>query len=189
MVGGDRGFISGRIDWIPGPDPVTGALFLVLPLIALLGTAFLRRWRAAAVAALVAVTAADVIHAVGMVAGRVGSTWTRLAALPGHGIVSLLLWVATLTCAAAIVRHRHVTAAVYGAAMLAAVIFLTDGVPSVALVWRSQGITGLPLDVDRYLVAALTGSSLGLLIAAVLLIRRLDRHAPVRPPLQAAPTP
>jgi hypothetical protein len=187
LVAGQPGAITGRIDWIPGPNPTWGTLFIVVPLLVLIAAGFVRRWRLAAVAALTLVTAADLVHAAGLVAGRVGSTWTRLAALPGHGAISVLLWAAMATCATGIARRRHVTASVYGAAMLAAVIFLSDGVPSVALVWRSQGITGLPIDVDRYLVAALTGSSLGLLVAAIVLIRRLDRRPPPRAPLRAAP--
>jgi len=188
LVAGHPGAITGRIDWIPGPNPAPGTVFLLVPLLALIGAGFVPFWRLAAVAALLLVAAADVVHAVGLVDGRVGSAWTRLAALPGHGAVSVLLWAAMATCAIGIARRRHVTASVYGAAMLAAVIFLSDGVPSVALVWRSQGITGLPIGVDRYLVAALTGSSLGLLVAAMLLIRRLDRRPPPPPPLRTAPT-
>jgi len=148
----------------------------------------IRPWRLAAATALVALTAADVAHAAGMVSGRVGSTWTRLAALPAHGIVSVVLWGAMLVCAVGMLRRRHLTAAVYAAAMFASIVFLADAVPSVALVWRSQAITGLPVAVDRYLVAALTGSSLGLLVAAILLIRRLDRRPPAPQPLVPAAT-
>lgn len=178
VVNGTTGLVTGRLDWVPGPNPAPGAALILGPLAALVATGLARRWRLAAATALVTVTVVDVVHAAGMVAGRIGGTWTRLAALPDHGVPNLLLWVGLLVCAAAILRRRHLTAALYAAAMLAATVFLADGVPSVALVWRSQAITGLPVMVDRYLVAVLTGASLGLLIATVLLICRLDRRTP-----------
>ena len=185
VVNGTTGVVSGRLDWIPGPNPLPGAALIGVPLIALVGTGLMRRWRVVAVAAITAVTVVDVVHTAGMVAGRTGGTWTKLAALPDHGISNVLLWIGLVACAIGIMRRRHLTAALYVAAMLAATVFLTDGVPSVALVWRSQAITGLPVVVDRYLVSALTGASLGLLIAAILLIRRLDR----RPALPHSLTP
>ncbi|MBV9097205.1 MAG: hypothetical protein JO079_04015 [Frankiaceae bacterium] len=187
-VNGHTGVITGRLDWIPGPNPAPGAALVVVPAGLLLAIGLVRRWRAAAVVALVALIGLDVVHSVGMVTGRVGSTWTRLAALPGHGAFAIVLWLGMLACAVGIARRRHLTFSVYAAAMLSAIVFLTDGVPSIALVWRSQAITGLPVALDRYLVAALTGGSLGLLTATILLIRRLDRRAPMstQPPRLAA---
>src|SRR5581483_5947220 len=44
VVDGTTGMISGRLDWIPGPNPVPGAAFIVVPLIALVATGLLRRW-------------------------------------------------------------------------------------------------------------------------------------------------
>lgn len=187
-VDGRSGVVTGRLDWIPGPNPAPGAALIVVPAGALLAIGLMRRWRVAAVGALVALTGLDVVHSIGMVTGRVGSMWTRLAALPGHGAFAVALWLGMIACAVGIARRRHLTLSVYGAAMLAAIVFLTDGVPSVALIWRSQAITGLPVAIDRYLVALLTGGSFGLLSAAILLIRRLDRRpvSPTSPRLSAA---
>jgi hypothetical protein len=183
-VDGNEGIISGRIDWIPGPSAAPGVTCLLLLLVGVVAAGVVRRWRPAAATALLTITVLDVVHAFGMVAGRVGGWWTRLGALPAHGALSLVLWAAAVTCAVAMVRRRHLTPAVYAAAMVAASIFLTEGVPSLALVWHSQAITGLPVAVDRYLVAALTGASFGLLVASILLIRRLDRR-----PVASRPVP
>lgn len=187
-VDGRTGVITGHLDWIPGPNPAPGAALVVVPAVVLLAIGLMRRWRAAAVIALGTLIGLDVVHSVGMVTGRVGGTWTRLAALPGHGAFAVGLWLGMLACAIGIARRRHLTFSVYAAAMLSAIVFLIDGVPSIALVWRSQAITGLPVALDRYFVAALTGGSLGLLLATILLIRRLDRRTPtsVYPPQLAA---
>ena len=175
IVGGQRTLLSGRIDWIPGPRPTHGLTIMVVAFAAVAAVAAFRHWRLATAVAAVIVSSLDAAQAWGMVTGRVGGTWTKLSALPMHGLLTVLMWAVLMTCAAALVRRRHLTAATYALAMIAAVIFLGDAIPSVALLWRSAAITGMPVGLDRAIVAALTGASAGLLVGGCLLIRRHDR--------------
>jgi hypothetical protein len=190
LVDGQRALLSGRIDWVPGPHPARGLTITIVAFVAIVAIAAARRWRLPTAAAAVTVSALDAAQAWALVTGRVGGTWTKLSALPLHGLLTLWMWLVLLTCAVALVRRRHLTAATYAVAMISAVIFLGDAVPSVSLVWRSQAISGMPIGLDRVLVAALTGASAGLLVCVCLLIRRHDRPRVAAPAgLRLTPNP
>jgi hypothetical protein len=183
LVDGRPGVIAGTLDWVPGPDPAPSAAIGALALVVGGCIGLLRRWRTALAVGLVLVTLGDIAHAVAGVDGRIGSTWTRLGAVPGHGVVPLCVWLALSSCAVAFIRRRS-SGPVYVAAMLLAVVFLVDVTPSLGVAWRSQATTQLPISIDRYLVAMLTGLCAGLLAAAILLLRRqpLDVRRPALVP-------
>jgi len=186
IVDGQPSVIGGRLDWVPASTSPPVATLTVLALVAAVCTGIGRRWRWSTATAATLLTALDVAHCVGMAAGRTGAIWTRMHALPGGPIVTGLLWIALAAAVTALLRRRHLTLALYGLAMLSAVIFLADAIPSLPLLWRSQAITVYAIPTARWIVAALTGTSAGLLAACILLIRRLDRHPPPPTRLTAA---
>jgi hypothetical protein len=165
---GTKGVITGTLDWVPGPTggagaAIAGASFLVV------GGAFLR-WRRPWIigAALAGLVTADVAHSVGMAVGRVGDFGSRIAALPGHGGLPLALWLLSIATVVLIAQKRDL--GLYAAALLATLFCFTEALPSLAVLWRSQAVNALPLDVTRALVAVLTGASVGAALAASLLI-------------------
>lgn len=165
---GTAGAITGGLDWIPGPSggngaAIAGASFL------LIGGAFLRRRRAWVVGAgLTCLVGVDVAHCVGMAVGRVGDFGSRIAALPGHGGLSLALWLLSLATIVLLVRKNEL--GLYAAALLATLFCFTEALPSLAVLWRSQAVNALPLDLTRALVAVLTGASVATALAASTLI-------------------
>jgi len=165
---GTKGSISGTLEWIPGPTGGGGA-GLATAAFVVVGGAFLRWRRPWVVAtALVGLVAADIAHSAGMAAGRVGDFGSRLAALPGHGGLPLALWLLSFGTVVLIARNNDL--GLYAAALLATLFCFTEALPSLAVLWRSQAVNSLPLDVTRALVAVLTGASVSTALAASLLI-------------------
>jgi hypothetical protein len=171
---GTSGAISGTLDWVPGPSGKSGAAIATAAFAALLALALVARRTAVISAALVALIAFDVAHSAGMVAGRVGSVGYRLAALPGHGVLPLMLWIFGL--GTVVLLHRRREFALYAAAMLAALFCFTEALPSLAILWHSQAINSLPIALNRALVAVLTGFSAATVTATVVVIVRTGRH-------------
>jgi hypothetical protein len=172
LVDGRPGAIRGRLDWVAPPTPVLAAALGVAGFALATGLALLRRWRRPFAATLVLLAVGGALHEYGAAAGRVGDLWGRLGALPGHGLLSLAVWSAMLATAALTVRRPTDDWPLYAGAMIGAMSFLGEGVPSLAVLWHSQAINALGVAVDRPLVAVITGVSLGLLGASVLQIRR-----------------
>ena len=172
VAGGRTVQVTGALDWVPS-HPETGAWLLGgLLLVLCTGIGWLRRWSRPLVVALVALTAADVVHAVAAASARVGSVGNHLAALPGHGALIAAVWVvAVLACIAA---WRRRTTAVYLGLAAAGVTVMVDALPSAAVLWRSQAVTTLGHDQAALLVAAVIGTGAGTSIACLALMLRLD---------------
>lgn len=167
-VDGSRGEIAGTLDWIPGPSGGAGAAIASASFLAVAG-AFVRWRRSWIVAAgLVGLVAADAVHSIGMVRGRVGDFGSQVAAIPGHGGLALALWLLSLATVGLIARKRDL--GLYAAALLATLFCFTEALPSLAVLWRSQAVNALPLDGTRALVAILTGASVGTAVAASMTI-------------------
>lgn len=169
-VDGQRGDIAGSLDWVPGPTGAVGATLAAATFLAVLASAVVRRSTAAIAASVAALVTVDVAHSVGMVAGRVGTLGARLAALPGHGALPLVLWLSAVVAVVAM-RHRQ-DLALYALAVIGVLVCFTEGLPSIAALWHSQLVNALPVNVDRALVAVLTGGGVGLLGASLLLLNR-----------------
>jgi hypothetical protein len=170
---GTPGTIAGSLDWVPGPAGGAGAAIATTAFVALLAVAVWSRRTAVIGAALVALVAVDVVHSIGMAAGRVGGLGHRLAALPGHGGLSLALWVLALGTVVLLVRRREF--GLYAAAMLATLFCFTEALPSLGILWHSQAVNALPISASRALVAVLTGASVATALAAVVVIVRNAR--------------
>jgi hypothetical protein len=171
VVNGHEGAVRGMLTWVPGPSAAPAAAIGVLAFIAFGALGILRRWRVPVTIAIAALVSADACHEAGCVAARIGGWWTRLSALPEHGLISVAVWLGASLTGAAVIRRRG-DGPLYPAAMFAAISFLAEGMPSLAVGWRSQATNALGVAVDRPMVAAITGASLGLLTACVLLLRQ-----------------
>jgi len=171
---GVRGAIAGVLDWVPGPSGGAGALIATAGFAAVAGLFVWRRRPWIIAAGLACLLAADVAHSIGMTAGRVGDVGSRLAALPGHGGLPLALWLLSGVALVLLLRRREFGA--YAAALLAALFCFTEALPSLAVLWRSQAVNALPVDLTRALIAVLTGVSVGTFVAASLFITNNVRN-------------
>jgi hypothetical protein len=168
--------ITGTLAWVPGPAPWPWLALLAVAAGAVTVTGLLRRWWGGALAvALGVLLAADATTAGLLVAGRSGGPWERMSALPGHGVLTALVWAAVLASIVGCARGR--LAGAYGAAFTGLCIALLSGIGSLAVLWRSTAITAGGLDALRATVALVTGTGTGALLAGSLVIRRLERPA------------
>jgi hypothetical protein len=172
-VDGRPGSVEGTLDWVPGPGGGSGAVAATAGFAAVLGLALLIRRTVVIAGALGVLVAVDVVHSIGMVAGRVGDFGSRLAAMPGHGGLPLALWLLTAGTVYLLFRHRDF--GLYAAAMLAALFCFTEALPSLGVLWHSQAVNALPLAANRVFVALLTGASVATALAAVAVIVRTSR--------------
>jgi hypothetical protein len=166
--------VTGALAWVPGPSPAPWFALAGTVAVGVLLIGFVRRWRVPLAAALGALVLADVLRAVGMVTGRSGSFHNQLGALPDDGIVGVIAWVGAAFLVLWALRGR--IGAVWGAAWVGLWLGI-DGLPTAAVMWRSQLVTGYPVWFQRGLVAATIGLGLGLFLAGLLLVRRIDRPA------------
>lgn len=173
-VDGKPGAITGTLDWVPGPNGGDGAAIATGAFAVILALSLLVRRTAVIALGLGLLIVVDAIHSAGMVAGRVGGLGDRLAALPGHGGLPLALWLLGIVTAVVLVRRRH-EFALYAAAMLATLFCFTEALPSLGVLWHSQAVNSLPMAANRALVAALTGASVAIAVAAVVAIVRTTR--------------
>ena len=172
VVDGRPAAINGTLDWVPshvGSGPwLTGGVLLL----ATAGIGLLRGWSRPLTVALAAVTIADVLHAVAAASARVGSVGSHLGALPGHGALIAVVWVAAAVACVQAWRRR--VAAVYVGLLAAGVMVMVDALPSAAVLWRSQAVTTLSTANAAVLVAAIIGAGGGTAIACLTLMLRLD---------------
>ncbi len=166
--------VTGTLAWVPGPSPAPWFALAGTVAVGVLLIGFVRRWRVPLAAALGALVVADVLRAVGMVTGRSGSFHNQLGALPDDGIVGVIAWVGAAFLVVWALRGR--IGAAWGAAWIGLWLGI-DGVPTAAVMWRSQVVTGYPTWFQRALVAVTVGLGLGLFAAGLLLVRRIDRPA------------
>jgi hypothetical protein len=170
---GSPGAITGALEWVPGPSGGDGAAIAAGAFALILALWWLTRRTGVIALALALLIVVDAVHSAGMIAGRVGGAGNKLAALPGHGGLTLALWL--LAIATAVLMRRHRELALYAAAMLAALFCFTEALPSLGVLWHSQAVNSLPMAANRALVAALTGASVATVVAAVAMIVRTTR--------------
>jgi hypothetical protein len=176
---GSAGAIIGTLDWVPGPSGGDGAA-IAAGTFALIAALWLVTRRTGVIAlALGLLVVVDGVHSAGMIAGRVGGLGNKLAALPGHGGLPLVLWL--LAIATAVLMRRRREMALYSAAMLAALFCFTEALPSLGVLWHSQAVNSLPMAANRALIAVLTGASVAIVLAAVAAIVRTNRPTPGGP--------
>lgn len=170
---GSPGAIAGSLEWVPGPSGGSGAAIATGAFVVIVALWLLTRDSSVIVGGLGLLVVADAVHSAGMIAGRVGGTGSKLAALPGHGGLPVALWLLAIATVVLMRRHREI--ALYSAAMLATLFCFTEALPSVGVLWHSQAVNSLPTSANRALVATLTGTSVATALAAVALIVRTSR--------------
>ncbi|HWC36479.1 MAG TPA: hypothetical protein VG650_16855 [Mycobacteriales bacterium] len=166
----------GELAWVPPPDPA-GWLVVAAVLAAAVAAAAIRR-RVWLRVAMISLALADLARATGLVIGRGGSTWMRLAALPARGLLDL--GVAGVLAAAALRGRRREAVTAYVATFCSAAVLLLGSAVSLPTLWRSQVIAWHPSWVERGLVTVSAGIAVGLLVAGLVHVRRAAREATVR---------
>ncbi|MFJ6673059.1 hypothetical protein ACIQMJ_18270 [Actinosynnema sp. NPDC091369] len=156
--------VKGRVDVIPGPNPLW---WLLITLALAVGGYFLGRRRVLLALGVVVVTAGHVWHAVGSTLVVTGQPFVPL--LLGASGVGLVAWPLTVVAAVAAVRRRPATAFV--AAVVGAMLVVA-GIPDFDSFRFSQLPFAGPADVDRLLVALTLGGGLGLAAGGFDYLRR-----------------
>ncbi len=165
--------VVGDVRWVPGPSPwlwIVGALVLALAIVVAGRT---RRWGTAVGAALVLLSAAQVLHVIGLWGASTASSWSRLgtAAYALGGIVLAVL-------ALGVLARRGPEAAVPVALLAGLALALAGGFADVTTLSRSQIPTTISHALDRLAVALTLGSGSGLVVLSAWRLRRTEHRRP-----------
>lgn len=165
--------ITGLLRWQPGSSPIPWLVLAAGLAVALVtGAALSPGWPVVLAIGLVGLSAVDLAHQAGNVAARTGTVLARVAGAPAHGatwIVLSLIALATVTA-----MRRRPVAAVYATGTVAVTAALVDTATNLASLGRSQMLTTLPPTLNRALLAVALGLEIGLVVASVILVRRLE---------------
>jgi len=170
--GGRSLAITGQLRWVPGPSPLPWYALALLTGLGAAALALTRRWGRLLAAATVAVIAADVVHSVGIAASSAGGLGVQLSTFVTGNAVEAVAWVVGLVGAYLLSRSRIAGFFVTGTA--GAVLASVGGLGDVGVLRHSAAPFAWPLDLERALTAVTIGTGLGLVVAAVLGVRRHD---------------
>jgi hypothetical protein len=167
--------VTGQLRWVPGPAVwpfLAGALVLAAAVVAA------SRRRAAGVFAviLLVLTAAELLHVVGLWGGSSAGALTKL----GQSAYSLA-GVALGVLALAWLRRRGVDSAVPLVLLAGIFLCVAGGLADVTTLGHSQLPTTLPRTLARTLVAVTLGGGAGLAAAAALRLRPAPHDRRARP--------
>ncbi|WP_203670856.1 Dyp-type peroxidase [Catellatospora methionotrophica] len=166
---------TGSLDWVPGPSPTPWYLLAAVAALLVVGAVFTRRAHTLVAAALVALIAADVLHAAGIALVTAGNVPERLTAFLGDGLTGLLIWPFGLVAAVLIAKRATFLGFVaMGVGGLLSSMMALDDAP---VWWRSSAPSALPADLNRAGVALVVGLGAGLLVGGPLLWRRFKPQA------------
>ncbi len=165
---------TGSLDWVPGPAPWPWLAATAIMVTALVVVAWRPRPHRALAAAAAAMVVAQAVHGLGIAAAIAGTLPEKLGAVLGSD--ALLIWPLALVGAGLLARGHARAAWLTGAAgLFVAVSLVVDDAP---LWWRSSAPSGLPMTLNRAVLALGVGVGLGLAAAAVPMVGR--HAAPVR---------
>jgi hypothetical protein len=156
--------VRGRIDRQPGPNPLW---WLLITLGFGVAGFLLGRTRLLLAIGVVAVTAANVAHAVGSTLAVTGQSFVPL--MIGASGVGLVCWPLTVVGVVAAIRRKPATAFV---AAIVGAMLVVAGIPDFDSFRFSQLPFAGPADLDRLLVAITLGGGLGLAAGGFAYMRR-----------------
>lgn len=161
---------SGDLTWVPGPSPFPWYLLALVLAAAVAATAFLRQWRIPLAIAVLAIVVVDAVHAFGIAFANAGGTGQHLAKLVSGNYLSVLAWLVGLGAVVLLLRDHP--DAPFPAAFAAFVAALAGGLADIGALSKSQVPFAWSVELARFLVATSLGLGVGVVIAAVLAIRR-----------------
>jgi hypothetical protein len=191
-IDGERSMLAGDLTWIPGPSPapwyaLAGILALAVGSLAFLprrrtgrnsGTGFAGNaasWGRAGEArvplalAVGLLVVLDLVHIGAKAAGGAGGIGAGIGAILSGSFFSIAAWGAGILSIKLLLGRSE--DGPFAAAFAGAVIALFGGVADISDLSRSQLPVGAPDFVARLLVSASMGIGLGLVIAAIVLLR------------------
>jgi deferrochelatase/peroxidase EfeB len=172
---------SGSLDWAPGPSPWPWFLLLAALVAGLAAVTHRNHPHRTIAVAVAAMVVGQIVHGMGIAQAIVGTLPMKLGAILGYD--AELIWPVALVAAWLLWRGyaRAIWLAAGGGGYIA-VSLIVDDAP---LWWRSSAPSGLPIQLNRFVLAASVGIGLGLVAAVPTMLRR---HAPPSRPW-AAPKP
>jgi len=159
-----------RLTWVPGPSP---APWFALSAVTFLGVAALglvRRWRAPLAATIAILLGVDLLHAAAAAFATAGGLTSHLARVVTGDFYAVAGWVLAVTALRLLLRHR--VDGLYAAVFAGLSIALFGGVLDLVVLSRSTTLFALPIEVARLCIALAAGGGAGLVVAAILVIRR-----------------
>ncbi|MGH9139431.1 MAG: hypothetical protein ACRD0G_20665 [Acidimicrobiales bacterium] len=174
---------TGDLVWVPGPSPVP---WLVLAAALAAGVALLAVtpvWARALAVVLAAAAVIDIIHAVGIGWAKAGGVGTKVGQLASGSFYALVAWIAAGIGVWLLARRKP--EGLLAAGFAGAFITLFGGIVDFSDLTRSQVPFAWSATLARLLVAASLGIGVGLVIAAVLGVRRYPIARPIPDPAPA----
>jgi hypothetical protein len=172
-VGGQTVVVTGEVVWVPGSSPWPWLVAAAVLAVGVGAGVRTRRWRLVVAAAVTVAVAADLVHLVGALLASVVPPLVMLIALT----LSVVGWLLGGFAVERLWRRPDSESGVFLLLGSALFIGFTGSAGDAIGLGRSQVSTVLPVGVARAMVAASLGAAAGMLVAALLLARRLETSA------------
>ena len=173
--GGDRLLLEGDIRWVPPPSPAPW-LLVGLAVLGLTGASVgARRWGPFLAGVVSLVVAADVARNVGGAAVSDGSFGAQLVRFAGLAFFPAIGWVAGIAAVGPLQRGNEAAAVAAG---LAGFLVAASAIGDATSLVRSQVPSVLPASLARAAIVVVSSAGLGLVAAAVVVVRRAARASP-----------
>ena len=169
--------MTGQLAWVPGPSPLPWALLALALMGVAIAVAFHPRWPVLISALVAVLVVTDMVHAFGIGLATAGGLGTQLSKVVVGSFFSLFAWVAGVVGIAALLRRN--TDGLFAVIFSAVVIALFGGLNDLSDLFRSQVPYAWSASLARLTVAVSLGLGIGLVIASVLILRRLSPKAEV----------
>ena len=161
---------TGRLEWIPGPNPLPWVALIAVLIGALVAASFLLSWGVVLAIAVVLLVVGDAVHSYGLAWATAGSTGVRIGRLFGGSLFNIMLWVVALVSLRPLIRKQDI--GLLPAAIAGLFIALFGGLLDVGGLYRSTVPFAWSADLARALVATTIGLGLGVAAASVIVLYR-----------------
>ena len=99
---------TGRLEWIPGPNPLPWVALIAVLIGALVAASFLPSWGVVLAIAVVLLVVGDAVHSYGLAWATAGSTGVRIGRLFGGSLFNIMLWVVALVSLRPLIRKQDI---------------------------------------------------------------------------------
>ena len=160
----------GDLVWVPQPSPVPWYALAAVLFIATVALAFTPWWAAGLAVVVAALVVVDGAHAIGVGFSKEGPVTTQIAYVVGSSFYSVFAWAAGIV--AVVMLRKRQSEGLFAGGFAGAFIALAGGLADLTDLSRSQVPFAWGATAARLFVAISLGIGVGLVLAAVVGIRR-----------------